>query len=53
MLNDWLYDFSRACCRVFLGSRSCVALNLAGLSGEIALFGLLFYLLKVYVLARP
>ncbi|OYV35757.1 MAG: hypothetical protein B7Z81_08335 [Acidocella sp. 20-61-6] len=52
MLNDWLYDFSRASCRVFLGTRSRVVLNLAGLSGEIALFGLLFYLLKVHLLAR-
>lgn len=52
MLNDWLYDFSRAGCRVFLGERPRVVLNLAGLSGEIALFGLLFYLLKVYLLAR-
>ncbi|MDE2038647.1 MAG: hypothetical protein KGO96_03920 [Elusimicrobia bacterium] len=52
MLNDWLYDLSRASCRVFLGTRSRVVLDLAGLSGEIALFGLLFYLLKVYLLAR-
>ncbi len=52
MLNDWLYDFSRASCRVYLRTRSRVALNLAGLCGEIALFGLLFYLLRVYLLSR-
>ncbi|MDE2142868.1 MAG: hypothetical protein KGJ84_10690 [Elusimicrobia bacterium] len=52
MLNDWLYDLSRASCRVLLGTRSRVVLNLAGLSGEIALFGLLFYLLKVHLFGR-
>ena len=52
LLNDWLYDFSRASCRILLRMRSHVALNLAGLCGEIALFGLLIYLLKVHLLSR-
>jgi len=49
LLNDWFYDLSRAVCQILLRTHSHIVLNLAGLCGEIALFGLATYLLKVYL----
>ncbi len=46
VLNDWFYDLSWGLCRVLLRMRPGPLLALAGLSGEIALFGGLGLLIR-------
>lgn len=51
VLNDWFYWASRWVCRTAFGIRSAFLLALFGVCGEIALFGLSFYLLKAHMLS--
>ncbi len=46
VLNDWLYDFSYGACRVVFRLRHPALLALAGLCGEVGLFGTLAFLAR-------
>jgi hypothetical protein len=52
LCNDWFYDATHWTLRIVLRLRSRALLAVLGLCGEIALFGLASYLLKVHLLSH-